>query len=61
MLASWTLPSVSAKPAEGVSARSKARTRNDAIRARVTVWSGQKRSGSVPHPTVICRSASRST
>ena len=61
MLASWELPPVSAKPAEGASARSKARTRNDAIRARVTVSSGQKRSGSSLQLTVILRSASRST
>ena len=49
------------EPRGGAPARSKARTSNDAIRARVTVSSGQNRSGSCLQPTVIPRSASRST
>ena len=58
----WTLPaSTSLNPAAASgTSRSKARSRNVAISARVTTRSGQNRSGSVLQPAVTPNSAKRS-
>ena len=56
------LPAVtSVKPGSGPDGRSKARAKNDAIWARLTVRSGQNRSGLVLQPAVTPSSARRST
>ena len=60
MLAAWTLRPVSVNPAAGPGSRSKARTKNEAIWARVTELLGQNRNGPVPQPAVTPNSARRS-